>query len=772
MSSDQLPESNQRNAEIGGSLNPSAKFGQPKAYAAGVPAILSTLKHVQQGPGIIKGLRVLGQMNQPNGVDCVSCAWPDPESRSMFEFCENGAKAIADESTNARIEADFFRKHSIEELSKQSDYWLNAQGRLTEPMVRRPGASHYQPLEWDEAFSLIANRLKSLEHPNQASFYTSGRTSNEAAYLYQLMVRKFGTNNLPDCSNMCHESTGVALSETVGIGKGTIKLEDLYEAQLILVVGQNPGTNHPRMLSALQKAKANGAIVVSINPLQEAGLQGFKNPQDFLNPLKAVQTLVGPAETVADRWLPVKLNGDVALFQALCKRLLELEQQNPNVIDRNFIDNSCSGFAAFKEQTEQLTWDELLQGCALPYVQIQELADLIATRSKMVLCWAMGITQHRNGVDNIRAMVNLCLMRGSIGKPGAGLCPVRGHSNVQGDRTVGITCRPKPEFLDALETRYQFTAPREVGLDTVASIEAMERGQIKVFTAMGGNFLSACPDTARVAKAFSHCDLTVQISTKLNRSHLVTGQTALILPCLGRTELDQQTGQPQFVTVENSMGKVHRSQGRLAPASSKLLSEVAIVCRLAQKLWPQDSLRWQQWNQDYRTIRSEIEAVVGGFANYEQQVQGNGFYLPNGPRQGHFPTASGKAQFSVVPLPHWEFNDGELLMMTIRSHDQFNTTIYGLDDRYRGVYQERQVVFLSPTQASQLGFCDGQVVNIHNRQGVQVDQFRIVTYPMADGCCATYFPECNPLIPLDSYADGSRTPTSKSVIVTLRAARK
>jgi molybdopterin-dependent oxidoreductase alpha subunit len=770
MSNEHLPESNQRNAEIGGSLNPSAKFGEPKAYAAGIPAILSTLKHVQQGPGLIKGLRVLGQMNQPNGVDCVSCAWPDPESRSMFEFCENGAKAVTDESTNARIEADFFRKHSIEELSKQSDYWLNAQGRLTEPMVRRPGASHYQPIDWDEAFSLIADRLKSLADPNQASFYTSGRTSNEAAYLYQLLVRKFGTNNLPDCSNMCHESTGVALLETVGIGKGTIKLEVLYEAQLILVVGQNPGTNHPRMLSALQKAKANGAIIVSINPLQEAGLQGFKNPQDFLNPLKAVQTLVGPAETVADRWLPVKLNGDVALFQALCKRLLELEQQNPNILDRKFIDNSCLGFASFKDQMERLTWDELLQGCALPFAQIQELADLIAIRPKMVLCWAMGITQHRNGVDNIRAMVNLCLMRGSIGKPGAGLCPVRGNSNVQGDRTVGITCRPKADFLDALETRYRFTAPREVGLDTVASIEAMERGQVKVFTAMGGNFLSACPDTARVAKAFAHCDLTVQISTKLNRSHLVTGQTALILPCLGRTELDQQTGQPQFVTVENSMGKVHRSQGRLAPASSKLLSEVAIVCRLAQKLWPQDSLSWQQWNQDYRTIRSEIEAVVGGFANYEQQVRGNGFYLPNGPRHGSFPTASGKAQFSVVPLPQWELNNGELLMMTIRSHDQFNTTIYGLDDRYRGVYQERQVVFLSPTQASQLGFSDGQVVNIHNRQGVQVDQFRIVTYPMADGCCATYFPECNPLIPLDSYADGSRTPTSKSVIVRLKRA--
>jgi molybdopterin-dependent oxidoreductase alpha subunit len=769
MSSEQLPEANQRNAEIVGSLNPSAEFSAPKAYAAGLPAVFSTLKQIRQGPGLIKGLRVLTQMNQPEGVDCVSCAWPDPEQRAVFEFCENGAKAIADETTNARIGPEFFRQHSVDELANKSDHWLNAQGRLTEPMVRNPGASHYQPISWGQAFGLIKQQLDGLDSPNQASFYTSGRASNEAAYTYQLLARKLGTNNLPDCSNMCHESTGVALNETVGIGKGTVKLEDLYEAQLILVVGQNPGTNHPRMLSALQKAKANGAVIVSINPLQEAGLQGFKNPQDLLRPMKAIQTLAGLPDKVADLWLPVKLNGDVALFQALCKLLLEKSQPN-NVVDQDFVDKNCQGFEAFRDQLQELTWDELLEGCGVSYNMLQQLAEIIASRPKMIVCWAMGITQHRNGVDNIRAIVNLCLLRGSIGKPGAGLCPVRGHSNVQGDRTVGIDHKPKAKFLDSLQQRYQFSPPREHGLDTIGTIQAMERNELKVFFALGGNFLSASPDTARVAKALAKCKLTVQVSTKLNRSHLVTGHTALILPCLGRTELDVQNGKPQFVTVENSMGKVHRSQGRLTPASPHLMSEIAIICQLAQTLWPEDQLDWKLWNQDYSAIRKEIQTVIAGFENFEQQVQGNGFYLPNGPRQGQFTTTSGKAQFSVVEVPQWDLAQEELLMMTIRSHDQFNTTIYGLDDRYRGVYQERQVVFISQPQLNKLGLRDGEVVDISNRLGARVEQFRLVAYPMADGCCATYFPECNPLIPLESYALESRTPTSKSVIVRLERA--
>ena len=734
---------------------------EPKTAAAGAKAVAVSMGHVFSQAGLVRGSRALAVLNQKGGVDCPSCAWPDPDGRrTPTEFCENGAKAVAWEADSRRLTPEFFRTHSIDELARQSDYWHGQQGRLTEPMVLRPGKRHYEPITWDAAFRLIADELNALASPDEAVFYTSGRTSNEAAFLYQLFVRQFGTNNLPDCSNMCHESSGSALVPTTGIGKGTVKLDDFEKAGLILILGQNPGTNHPRMLTALQAAKRAGAKIVAVNPLKEAGLLAFRNPQEF-------RGWLGGGTPLTDLYLQVKIGGDQALLKGVMKSLLAR-----GAVDRAFITKHTDGYEPLAASLEKVSWENITSQSGLSRDLIEQFAALVATHDRIIACWAMGLTQHKHAVATIQEVVNLILMRGSIGKPGAGLCPVRGHSNVQGDRTMGIYEKPSAAFLDALENEFGFAPPRKHGFDTVDCIRAMRDGRAKVFFALGGNFLSATPDTEVTAAALKQCRLTVHVSIKLNRSHLVTGRTALILPCLGRTERDVQNGVEQFVTTENSMGVVQSSKGNLAPASEHLLSETRIVARLAAAtLGKRTTVTWDALANDYDRIRERIERVIPGFEKYNERVrQPGGFYLPNPPRDGSFPTSVGKARFTAHPLNEVHLEPGQLVMMTIRTHDQFNTTVYGLEDRYRGIHNGRRVVLMNANDIRDRGLKAGDVVNLtghFNGETRLAPRFTVVEYDIPRGCCATYFPETNVLVPLDSTADTSGTPTSKFVVVTV-----
>lgn len=740
---------------------------KPKTWAAGVPGVTAALRQSYAQMGAARTALTLLRVNQKQGFDCPGCAWPEGDHRHIAEFCENGAKAVAEEATTRRVTREFFARHTVAELAGRSDHWLGQQGRLTEPMVKRAGSEHYEPIGWDEAIGLLASELTALGSPDEAVFYTSGRTSNEAAFAYQLFARAFGTNNMPDCSNMCHESSGSALSETIGIGKGSVLLEDLYQADLIFVVGQNPGTNHPRMLSALERAKKEGARIVAVNPLPEAGLMRFKNPQ-------RPSGVTGKGTVLADRFLQIRLNGDHALFQALNRLLLESDA--PGALDEEFLDAHAHGFAAFREHVLALDWDDVLEATGLTRGEIAAtLGDVLAAK-KIIVCWAMGLTQHRNSVPTIREIVNFLLLRGNIGRPGAGVCPVRGHSNVQGDRTMGIWEKPKPAFLDALAAEFGFEPPREHGLDTVDAIRAMRDGRARLFLGMGGNFVRATPDSAVTEAALRGCRLTAQVSTKLNRSHAVTGELALILPTLGRTELDVQASGPQFVSVEDSMGMVHASRGRLAPASEHLLSEVSIVCRLARAALPGSAIGWDAMERDYDVIRDHVSRVVPGFADYNARVrEPGGFTLPHAPRdERRFPTATGKANLTVNELEVLRVPEGRLLLQTVRSHDQYNTTIYGLDDRYRGVKAGRRVVFVNPDDLSALGVADGATVDLVSEWSDGTERrapaFRVISYPTARGCAAAYFPETNVLVPLDSTAEVSNTPTSKSVVVRLEPA--
>ncbi|NGY61070.1 FdhF/YdeP family oxidoreductase [Lentzea sp. NEAU-D13] len=741
----------------------------PKTWAAGIPGVLVSLDRAVEQMGVGRTVKTLRLLNQREGFDCPGCAWPEPQGhRKMAEFCENGAKAVAEEATKRRIGPEFFAEHSVQSLQTKTDYWLGQQGRLTEPMVLKPGATHYTPISWDAAFTLVAEELNALSSPDEAIFYTSGRTSNEAAFLYQLLVRSFGTNNLPDCSNMCHESSGAALNETIGIGKGSVSIKDFELADLIVVVGQNPGTNHPRMLSALEDAKKNGAKIIAVNPLPEAGLMRFKNPQN-------VAGVVGRGTALCDEFVQIKVGGDQALFQAIGHLLLEWDK-----IDKEFVSSVTHGFEEYAASLRDLDWDRVLTATGLTREQITRVAGMFVDSQATIACWAMGLTQHKHSVPTIREVANVMFLRGMIGKPGAGLCPVRGHSNVQGDRTMGIYEKMPEKFLLALETEFGIPVPRKHGFDTVDAINAMRHGRGKVFIAMGGNFVSATPDTPVTEKALEQCSLTVHVSTKLNRSHVIHGRTALILPALGRTESDVQHSGEQFVTVEDSMSVVHRSRGRLKPASDQLLSEISIVCRMARKvLGASHPVEWETFEKDYDIIREHISRVVPGCTDYNTRVrQPDGFVLPHPPRDSReFATATGKANFTANELTVLEVPEGRLLMQTLRSHDQYNTTIYGLDDRYRGVKDGRRVVFVNPDDIKALGFKDGQMVNIISEwkddpTGVverRAESFRIVSYSTARGCVATYFPEANPLVPLDSKADISGTPTSKSVIVRLEA---
>jgi len=736
--------------------------------AGGIPAIAAAVKSVASEMGLVRGVRTMLKINQAGGVDCPGCAWPEPDQkRSHFEFCENGAKHVAEEATTKRVTPEFFQQWSVAELAQQSDQWLGAQGRLTHPMLLHRDATHYEPVGWDDAFELIAAELNSLNYPDQAIFYTSGRTSNEAAFLYQLFVRQFGTNNLPDCSNMCHESSGSALNETIGVGKGTVTLDDFDEAEAIFVIGQNPGTNHPRMLSSLERAKRNGCRLVHINPLPEVGMTRFKHPQHVLG-------LLGGGTVLADLFLQVSINGDVALLKGMMKAVLALEEQRPGrVLDHDFIRDYTNGFEEFTSALRAVSWTDIVAQSGVVQDEIEKAARIFAESERTIFCWAMGLTQHRNAVANIQEIVNLMLLRGQVGKPGAGLCPVRGHSNVQGDRTVGIWERPSVAFLDKLGEVFNFEPPRNHGFDTVRAIHAMHDGQGKVFFALGGNFLSATPDTEFTAAALRRCRLTAHVSTKLNRSHVITGDRALILPCLGRTEVDVQSTGPQFVSTENSMGVVQISRGSLEPASSELLSEPQIVARLARAtLEHRTTVDWEELANNYDKIRDAIERVVPGFDDYNTRVhKPGGFYLPNAARKRVFNTASGKAQFTVHQLPEHNLGPDQFLMMTIRSHDQFNTSVYTANDRYRGISNGRHVVFLNEKDIAAAGLRARQVVDLVSHfEGEEriARRFEVVPYDIPERCAATYFPEANVLVPVRSVAEKSNTPASKSVVISIR----
>lgn len=753
------------------------KVGEVHDTAAGISAVLHSIKETFSDTGVVSGTELLANLNQKGGIDCNSCAWADPDDdRTLAEFCESGAKAIADEATTKRVTPDFFAKYTVEELSRQSDQWLNEQGRITQPMILREGAKKYEPISWQEAFDLMADKLNSLASPDEAIFYTSGRTSNETAFLYQLFARQFGTNNLPDCSNMCHESTSYALAESIGLGKATIRLEDLEDTDLIIIIGQNPGTCAPRMMSSLQAAKEKGAKIIAINPLPEAGLMNFvnPNPQHYSNPLKYSMYMLGLGSTkLADLFLPVRIGGDMAILKGMMKVLLEREVETPGeVFDHEFISGKTSGYEDFVANLEKISWKDITEQSGLSRVEITEAAEMYLNAGRVITCWAMGVTQHKESVATIQDIANLHFLRGNIGRQGAGLCPVRGHSNVQGDRTMGIWDKLKDDLREKLEKEFSFKAPENDGFDVVKSIEAMYDRRAKIFFAMGGNFLSATPDTDFTAQALRNCDLTAQVITKLNRTALVTGKCSLILPCLGRTEKDLQNGVEQYQSTESTMLNVQVTHGILEPASEHLRSEPWIVGKLAAAtLGSKSNVKWEQMITDYDSIRDSIARVIDGCENYNENVKRpGGFYLPNPPRDGVFPTETGKAVFKASELNKIELKPDELLMTTIRAHDQFNTTVYELHDRYRGINGSRRVILMNEKDIAALDLQQGEVVDItsHFDDGMRrAENFIVVPYPIPESCAATYFPETNVLVPRQSTAKKSNCPTSKSIIITV-----
>ncbi len=753
--------------------------GKIKSYASqagGWGALKGSLKHVVKNRGITRSMLTLLRVNQPEGFDCPSCAWPDPKDASSFEFCENGAKAVSFEATAKRVTPDFFAKHTVTWLNQQTDHWLEDQGRLTDPMRYNPTTDHYEPIAWDDAFREIAQQLQALDSPDQAIFYTSGRASNEAAFLYQLFVRMYGTNNMPDCSNMCHESSGEALSESIGIGKGTVRLDDFEHADAIFVIGQNPGTNHPRMLSELEKASRRGAEIVTLNPLRERGLEQFTHPQHVMPMLK------NSATSISSLYLQVTLGGDLAALKGIIKHVLEAESTYPGkVLDHEFIREHTAGFEELVRDIENTSWESIEIQSGLSREQLLRAADIYVKSKRVIICWAMGLTQHKHAVPTIQQVVNLLLLRGNLGKPGAGACPVRGHSNVQGDRTVGITERPKPAFLDKLAEVFEFEPPRGHGHDVVGAIEGMlepadSPTRCRFFLGLGGNFVAASPDTDRVSEAMNRCDMTVHISTKLNRSHVVHGKNALILPCLGRTERDEQASGPQRVSVEDSMSQVHLSHGKNPPANANLRSECAIIAGLSKATFgDRYKIDWDALIADYDRIRDLIAMVLPGiYSDFNKRVHTpGGFYLGNSAAELKFETANGKANFVAAAIPDLTLPAGQLRLQTLRSHDQFNTTVYDMDDRYRGIYGTRHVVLMNAEDLAERGLTDGDMLNITSHtieeQGEQrhVSGFRAVTFDMPRGCAAGYFPELNPLVSYKSFADRSRTPLSKFIPITV-----
>ncbi|HVU58887.1 MAG TPA: FdhF/YdeP family oxidoreductase [Puia sp.] len=747
------------------------KLTKVEEWAAGVPAVMAAMRDLLEEKTFFRGNRALLKMNQFEGFDCPSCAWPDPDDdRSpVGEYCENGAKALAEEATTKRITAEFFAANSVYDLAKLDDYTIGKMGRLTEPMYMPKGGTHYQPISWDDAFKKIAAHLNQLASPDEAAFYTSGRTSNEASFVYQLFAKVYGTNNMPDCSNMCHETSGSALRPTIGIGKGTVKLEDLYHSDIIIIIGQNPGTNAPRMMSALEKAKKNGARIIAINPLPEAGLMGFHNPQE-------ISGIIGNGIKLADLYLPVKINGDMALLKGIELALLELEKMSPGaVVDRSFIAEKTTGYDAFVRQFDKYDLDELARQAGVAKTEIYEAARMMAFKHRIIVCWGMGLTQQHNGVDLIKEILNLLLLKGSIGKPGAGVCPVRGHSNVQGNRTMLIDEKPTDEQLDRLQHFFGFNPPRKHGYDVVRAIKAMHDQRLKVFFCMGGNFLSATPDTTYTAAAMRKLSLTAYVSTKLNRSHLVHGQESIILPTLSRSDKDIVNGEHQFVSTENSMGVVEKSRGVLKPVSEHLVNETQIVCRMAMATFGAGSvIDWQRYHDSYDAVRDDIEKCIPGFDNYNIRVrQKGGFYLPNAARDGIFKTKEfgDRAPFTCTDIPDNTLAPDEFLMATTRTHDQFNTTIYGLDDRYRGIKNERRVIFMNAVDIEKAGFKPGDKVDLFNYDdGIEriAPLFIIVSYRIPERNTVTYFPETNVLVSINNVVKESNMPASKYVKIKIK----
>lgn len=747
------------------------KFTGPKKWAAGVPAVMAALGDIMEEGIPLRGTGALFVMNQKGGFDCSSCAWPDPDDdRSpLGEYCENGAKALAEEATTKKVTPEFFAQNSVVDLAKLTDFEIGKKGRLTDPMYLPKGATHYQPISWDDAFTKIATHLNALESPDEAIFYTSGRTSNETSFLYQLFAKEFGTNNMPDCSNMCHETSGTALKPVIGIGKGTVTLNDFYDTDVIVIIGQNPGTNAPRMMTALEKGKKNGAKIIAVNPLPEAGLMGFKNPQE-------VKGVLGSAVQLADLYLPVKINGDMALLKAIEMLLIEAEEKNPGqVFDLDFIKNKTAGYDEYIAQFKNYKVEDLAVAAGVELDGLREMADMIAHKKRIIFCWGMGLTQQRNGVEMVREIVNIVLLKGSIGKPGSGLCPVRGHSNVQGNRTMMINEKPTQPQLDKLKEVFGFEPPREHGYDVVNAIKAMHAKKAKVFFAMGGNFLSATPDTNYTAEAIRKLRLTVHVSIKLNRSHLVHGEEALILPTLSRSDLDIVNGVAQFISTENSMGVVQSSKGILKPVSDNLINETHIVCRLAKAtLGKRSVIDWDKYANDYDAIRDIIEKCIPGFEDYNKRVrEKSGFYLPNGARDGKFITEKfiDRAPFTLSPLPVHHLEADDYMMASTRTHDQFNTTIYGLEDRYRGVKNERRVVFMNQKDMDREGFASGEKVDLFNfDDGIErvARLFVVVPYSVPERNAVTYFPETNVLLSINNVVGESNMPAAKQIIIKIK----
>ncbi len=753
-----------------------------KGAAAGWGALVAVTRSWLGSKKALTNIRAMLKTNQNGGFDCPGCAWGESPENGMVKFCENGAKAVNWEATGRLVNPAFFAKHSVSALAAQTDYWLEYQGRLTHPMRYDAATDKYVETSWEEAYALIARHLNALESPHQAEFYTSGRASNEAAFLYQLFVRAFGTNNFPDCSNMCHEASGVSMKETLGVGKGTVVFHDLEHADAIFVIGQNPGTNHPRMLEPLREAVERGAQVICINPLKERGLERFQHPQ---HPL---EMLGNGSKPTSSAYLRPALGGDMALFRGMAKFLLQWERDaqasgEPAVFDHAFIQEHTTGMDAYLAEVDATPWPHIIEQSGLSLADIEMAAAMYRKAERVIMCWAMGLTQHKHSVPTIQEVINVQLLRGNVGRPGAGLSPVRGHSNVQGDRTMGIDEKPSKALLDAIEQRFKFTVPREVGHNAVQAIGAMERGEAKVFIALGGNFAQATPDTPRTHEALRKCDLTVHIATKLNRSHLVTGRDALILPCLGRTEIDVQVNGPQGITVEDTFSMVHISHGQLKPRSPALRSEPAIIAGMAAATLGNHPVDWHWLVGDYSRIRDLIADTLPGFANFNERLQHpGGFHLGNTAAQRVWKTASGKAQFTASILPDDLVNAGvrkmnvtpDLILQTMRSHDQYNTTLYGLDDRYRGVYGMRDVVFVSEADIRKLGMQPGDKVDLvalwdDNRER-RVKGFTLIAYDIPEGQAAAYYPETNPLVPLESYGDRTYTPTSKFIAIKVEKA--
>ncbi|UWF60748.1 FdhF/YdeP family oxidoreductase [Brucella sp. 2716] len=757
-------------------------IGKRSSAAGGWGALKSCGQQLLASGAPLAGARALLKANQPDGFDCPGCAWGDPEHGSSFEFCENGVKAVAWEATDRRTTPAFFREHTVSELREWTDYDLENTGRLTHPMRYNTATDKYEAVEWDEAFQAIGGILKSFDTPDRVEFYTSGRASNEAAFLYQLFVRAYGTNNFPDCSNMCHEASGVALTQSVGVGKGTVLLEDFEQADAIFVVGQNPGTNHPRMLGDLRRAAERGARIVAFNPVRERGLERFADPQDKL------EMLHGGSEPITSDYFQPRLGGDLAAFRGMAKAVFAADDAalaagRPSVLDRAFLAAHTAELEAYRAAVDATSWDEIEDQSGLLRQSLERAAEIYMQAGRVICTWAMGITQHRHSVITIREITNFMLLRGNIGKPGAGLCPVRGHSNVQGDRTVGINEHPPVAFLDVLEKEFGFKPPREPGHNVLGAIGAMLDGTAQAFVALGGNFARATPDSPIISRALSSQRLTVHIATKLNHSHLVPGRDSFILPCLGRTEIDLNSkGVAQIVTVEDSMSMVHGSGGINQPASPLLRSEVAIIAGMANATLGPKPVDWLALADDYDLIREHIARVLPDFHDYNRRVRvPRGFHLRNAARDLEWNTPTGKATFWAGALPqaieHQQVRDkpGRYVLQTFRSHDQYNTTIYGMNDRYRGVYGERHVVFMNPLDMADLGVEAGDRADIVGEfdDGVErvAANFRFVPYDIPRGCIAGYYPEMNVLVPLGSAGDESDTPTSKSIIVSFRLNR-